>query len=64
MTFAASAAGTVLGQVFGAPKVPGTGVSETIVPTTEVGAATQLVGAVAPGGFDDPSGPGYGIMQD
>ena len=64
--FAASAAGTVLGELARGPKglaAEGTA-APLIVPTTEVSPATPLVGAVAPGNIDDPSGPAYGILQD
>ena len=35
----------------------------SIVPTTDVGAGTALVGAIAPGNIDDPSSPAYGILR-
>jgi hypothetical protein len=64
--FAASAAGTVLGEVHRGPKgLAAEGVAgPAIVPTTDVGPGTPLVGAIAPGNVDDPSNPAYGILRD
>jgi len=63
-SFAASAAGTVLGEKLRGPQGEVGPIGPAIVPTTEVGPATPAVGAVAPGNLDDPAGPAYGILKD
>lgn len=62
---AASASGTVLGQVFKGPQGDSALGDKEVkeVPTVHV-PHTPLVGAVAPGNIDDPSSPAYGILKD
>ncbi|KAL4536803.1 hypothetical protein Ndes2437B_g06207 [Nannochloris sp. 'desiccata'] len=61
-----SAAGTVLGEISRAPKgLAAEGAAgPAIVPTTDVGPGTPLVGAIAPGNVEDPSSPAYGILRE
>jgi hypothetical protein len=64
-----SAAGTVLGEVARTGPKPGTMAAAGGEPllsgaAAEVSPDTPLVGAVAPGGVEDPSNPAYGILKD
>jgi hypothetical protein len=62
---AASAAGTVLGEVPRPKGLAAEGKAKPdVVPSADVQPTTPSLGAIMPGALDDPSAPTYGILKE